>query len=40
MSDFTGTPNDCFLLNLFEEAKIAQNFLDDLSIHVQFSKLI
>ena len=40
MSGFTETPNDCFLWNLFEEAKIAQNFLDDLSIHVQFSKLI
>ena len=40
MSDLTGTPNDCFLCNLFGEAKIAQNFLDDLFIHVQFSKLI
>ena len=40
MSDFTGTPNNCFLWNLFGEAKIAQNFLDDCSIHAQFSKLI
>ena len=39
MSVFTEAPNDCFLW-LFGEAKIVQNFLDDLSIHVQFSKLI